>query len=332
MTDESPSQPNDPAPGSGPHPGQPPPPPPYEQPPYEQPPYEQPPYGQPPYGQPPYQTGPHGMPPQQAPYSLQPPYPQPPYPQPPYGPSYGPGPVTGEQAAHPQVPYQPGPYGSPSGEQGPYGGRPLTGPYGGPPLPVSGMYAGGPLYAPRADPKLLRPPLWWVWAAWGLALVCVVAGVALFAGGVADTARSALPTRTFGSGETVTVNVDPADEPVVYLASASPVQYTCSAGGAGKALLARMPGSMTVTQGSTTWRAILALNVPKAGGYQLKCDTAAGSGARFAVGPAVDAGGLLGGVAALFLLPGAGVLVAVVLTVVVLARRSGHRRRLAAGG
>ncbi|MEV0149229.1 MULTISPECIES: hypothetical protein [unclassified Nonomuraea] len=308
MTDESPSQPNGPAPGSGPYPGQPPP---------------------PPYGRQPYQTGPHGMPPQQAPYPRQPPYPQPPYPQQPYGP----GPVTGEQAAYPQVPYQPGPYGSPSGEQGPYGGQPLTGPYGSPPFPVAGAYAGGPLYAPRVDPKLLRPPLWWVWAAWGLALVCVVAGVALFASGVADTARSALPTKTFGSGETVTVTVDPADEPVVYLASASPVQYTCSAGGGtGRALLARMPGSMTVTQDSTTWRAILALNVPEAGAYQLKCDTAEGSGARFAVGSAVDAGGLLGGVAALFLLPGAGVLVAVVLTVVVLVRRSGHRKRLAAGG
>ncbi|NUW37548.1 hypothetical protein HTZ77_40030 [Nonomuraea sp. SMC257] len=175
--------------------------------------------------------------------------------------------------------------------------------------------------------------MWWVWAAWGVALVCVVAGVLLFANGVTDTVNGALPTKTFAAGEIVSVTVDPADDPVVYLASATPVEYTCSVtGGDGRGLLARMPGSMTVTQGSTRWQAILALNVSKAGGYVLKCGTPQSAGARFAVGPSVGAGGLAGGVAALFLLPGAGILLALVVTVVVLVRRSSHRKRLAAGG
>ncbi|NUW40350.1 hypothetical protein HT134_09410 [Nonomuraea rhodomycinica] len=175
--------------------------------------------------------------------------------------------------------------------------------------------------------------MWWAWAAWGVALVCVVAGVALFAGGVSATVNGALPTKTFAADETVSVTVDPADDPVVYLASATPVQYTCSVtGGDGRGLLARLPGTMTVTQGTTRWQAILALNVSRTGGYVLKCGTLQSVGARFAVGPSVDAGGIAGGVAALVLLPGAGILLALVVTVVVLVRRSSHRRRLTAGG
>ncbi|GAA3170077.1 hypothetical protein GCM10010486_41590 [Nonomuraea roseoviolacea subsp. carminata] len=367
MTDDSPSQPPEPdpsgpAPGSGPYPGQPAPPP-HGPPPYGRQPYQTGPQGAPyppashggpsgeqrAYPPPPYGPGPST--------GAQAPFPQGPPPQGPYGPPSGgqgpygpPGPASG-----PQGPYGPpsggqGPYyGPPSGPQGPYvdsgpqgpyggsggqaayAGQPFgaSGPYGG----ASGPYGGGPLSTPWVSPKLLRPPLWWMWAAWGVALVCVVAGVALFVSGVTTTVNGALPTRTFAAGETASVTVDPAEAPVVYLASATPVQYTCSVtGGDGKGLLARMPGTMTVTQGSTRWQAILALNVSRKGGYVLQCATVQSVGARFAVGPSVDAGGLAGGVAALVLLPGAGILLALVVTVVVLVRRSSHRKRLATGG
>ncbi|MFD2354620.1 hypothetical protein ACFSTC_43115 [Nonomuraea ferruginea] len=44
------------------------------------------------------------------------------------------------------------------------------------------------------------------------------------------------------------------------------------------------------------------------------------------------AGGIVGGLAALLLIPGVGVLGAIIVTVVVLMRRSGHRKRLATAG
>ncbi|WP_240197628.1 hypothetical protein [Nonomuraea lactucae] len=331
MTDESQPQPYGPPPGSGPTPGQPPPPqhaspyaPPSAPPSGGQPPSgpsygPQPPAG-PPYGQQPPTGPPYGQPPTGPPYGQQPPSGPPQGQQPPSGPSYGFQPPSGPAGYGPQPP---------SGAS--YGGPA----FGGQPYPTQGPYGGVPQFGPRPDPKLVRPPLWWIAVAWVIALVCVLAGVGLFGAGVFSTVSSVAPSRTFASGESVTVPLDPADKPAIYLASATRVHYVCQiSGGPGQARLANTRVEQTVTQGSTRWQLILLVNAPARGDYRLVCETQEQAGARFGVGRDLSSavGGLAGGVAALLLIPGAGILVGIVVTVVVLVRRSGSRKRLAMGG
>ncbi|WP_328817574.1 hypothetical protein [Nonomuraea cypriaca] len=170
---------------------------------------------------------------------------------------------------------------------------------------------------------------------WGMALVCGIAGAVLFATGVMSSVSELAPTKTFASGESVTVPIDPANEPAIYLASDTAVNYECRiSGGPGQARLAKTVGNQTVTQEGTLWEQIVVINAPAKGDYQLTCTTRQQADARFGVGRELTAaaGGLAGGVAALFLIPGAGLLIGIVGTVVVLVRRSGHRKRLAVGG
>jgi hypothetical protein len=168
-----------------------------------------------------------------------------------------------------------------------------------------------------------------------VAVVCVVAGVVLFMTGVRGTVGDVAPTRTFAAGESVTVALDPAERPAVYIDSPTRVHYQCMiSGGPGQARLVNTAANQTITQGSTRWQLILLVNAPSAGDYRLTCATQEAADARFGVGrdPAGAAGGLAGGVAALLILPGAGILVGIVVTAVVLVRRSRSRRRLAMGG
>ncbi|MGW0806751.1 hypothetical protein [Nonomuraea sp. NPDC002799] len=168
-----------------------------------------------------------------------------------------------------------------------------------------------------------------------MAVVCAGVGIALFANGVMSSVSALAPTKTFASGESVTVSIDPANKPAIYLASDAVVHYQCQiSGGPGQAKLAKTTGSQTVTMGSTVWEQILVINAPAKGDYQLTCTTQEQASVRYGVGRelAAAAGGLVGGVAFLFLIPGAGLLIAIVGTVVVLMRRSGARKRLAVGG
>ena len=262
-------------------------------------------YGPPP-GQGPYQGQPpqydQGQPPQYGP-PPPPPYGQPQYGQPQYGqPQYG------------QQPYQTGPYGQPY-QPGPFG-QPQR-------------------FGPQVDPKLIRPRMRWIAVVWGLALLCVLAGVGLFVGGVFNTVTAAAPSKTFAAGESVTVPLDPADKPAVYLSSTGQVHYTCRIdGGPGQAKLAKVSGTETVSEGATKWQLILVVNAPAKGDYQLTCATQEPSNARFGVGRdlVASAGGLVGGVAALVVIPGLGVLAAIITTIMVVTSRSSHRKRLASGG
>ncbi|MGI5270030.1 hypothetical protein ACQEUU_12830 [Nonomuraea sp. CA-218870] len=195
------------------------------------------------------------------------------------------------------------------------------------------------------DAKEVRPRLWWIAAAWGVAVVCVVAGVFVFVNGVANTVTDMAPTTTFAAGEQVSVSLDPEERPAVYIAAQGRAAFTCEiSGGPGQARLVNTPGRQTVTDGGRTWEQILLVNAPTAGDYQLTCAVQgeagqdagqdAGQEVQFGVGrDALSvAGGLVGGVAALLLIPGIGVLSAIIVTVVVLVRRRSHRRRLAAVG
>ncbi|GAA4523681.1 MULTISPECIES: hypothetical protein [Nonomuraea] len=185
------------------------------------------------------------------------------------------------------------------------------------------------------DPKELRPRLRWIAVAWGVAVACVVAGVVLFVTGIVNTVEDIAPSTTFAAGETVTVSLDPDDRPSVYVSTDARVNYRCEiSGGPGQARLVNAPGSQTVTAGSRTWEQILLVNAPAAGEYQLTCVIQEQGDVLFGVGRDAlsAAGGIVGGLAALLLIPGVGVLGAIIVTVVVLMRRSGHRKRLATAG
>ncbi|MFC4112938.1 hypothetical protein [Nonomuraea zeae] len=162
-----------------------------------------------------------------------------------------------------------------------------------------------------------------------------MAGVLVFAGGIVSSVSDLAPTKTFASGETVTVPIDPAEKPAVYVASDTAINYQCQiSGGPGQAKLIKTTGSETVTNGSTVWEQILVINAPAKGDYQLTCANQEEASVSYGVGRQLStaASGIAGGVAALFLIPGAGLLVGIVGTVVVLVRRSGSRKRLAVGG
>ncbi|TMS00259.1 hypothetical protein EJK15_03990 [Nonomuraea basaltis] len=157
----------------------------------------------------------------------------------------------------------------------------------------------------------------------------------MFVGGVLSSVSDLAPTKTFTSGESVTVTVDPADKPAIYIATDTAVKYECQvSGGPGQAKLAKTTGSQTITVGAVTWEQILVINAPAKGDYELTCTNQEAANVRYGVGKPVTAaaGGIVGGSAALFLIPGAGLLVAIVGTIVVVMRRSGARKRLAVGG
>ncbi|MFG1702424.1 hypothetical protein ACFLIM_04445 [Nonomuraea sp. M3C6] len=165
--------------------------------------------------------------------------------------------------------------------------------------------------------------------------MCAVAGVVIFATGLVSTVSELAPTRTFASGESVTVPIDPANKPAIYIASDTAVNYECAiSGGPGQARLAKTTGTQTVTDGNAVWEQILVINAPGKGDYQLTCTNQEQATVRYGVGRELTsaAGGIAGGVAALFLIPGAGLLIAIAGTVVVLVRRSGSRKRLAVSG
>ncbi|MGI5282788.1 hypothetical protein ACQEVF_05590 [Nonomuraea polychroma] len=168
-----------------------------------------------------------------------------------------------------------------------------------------------------------------------MAVVCGIVGVVIFVGGVLGSVTDAAPTKTFSPGESITVTVDPADKPAVYVATNTRINYECEiSGGSGQARLAETSGSQSLTVGSVTWEQILVINAPSKGDYQLTCSNQETANVKYGVGKPVTAaaGGIVGGTAALFLIPGAGILLAIVATIVVVMRRSSARKRLAVGG
>ncbi|TDD51337.1 hypothetical protein E1286_10800 [Nonomuraea terrae] len=158
-------------------------------------------------------------------------------------------------------------------------------------------------------------------------VACAAAGVfVLPGGGVAGAA----PTRTFASGESVTVPVDPADKPAVYIASDTPITYECSI--TGQARLARTTGTEAVTSDGVVWQQFLVINAPARGEYRLTCVDDEQAAVRYGVGR--DLLSTPGGVSGLLpvLVPAAGLLVAVAGTVFVLIRRNITRKHLAVTG
>ncbi|WP_204044702.1 hypothetical protein [Acrocarpospora phusangensis] len=154
-------------------------------------------------------------------------------------------------------------------------------------------------------------------------------GIVGFAGGIFSTINEAAPTTTFASGETVRVELDPAAKPAIWAAADQATNVECQVQGADpsqKITLTQPGASQTLTIGSTQWEMLFVVGVPSAGSYQVSCD---GEGVRFGVGKELIGGAekIVGGVLLLLGLPVIGFLIAVVVTIVVLAKRSGARKR-----
>lgn len=181
-----------------------------------------------------------------------------------------------------------------------------------------------------AAPRQIRPRLLWIFLSWALFVVLVVAGVGGFAGGLFSTLGDAAPATIFSGGQSVNVALDPADKPAIYAAVDQPTDVRCQLGDGAdpRVRLTRPAVSQTVTLNGTTWELLFEAGVPEAGTYQLACE---GDGVRFGVGKQLTGavGMLVGGAVALLALPTVGFLAALIVTIVVLARRSAARRRLA---
>jgi hypothetical protein len=264
--------------------------------------WQQPP--QPPYGPPPGSHAPPGGPPSYGPPGA---------PQPPHGPPSG-----------PRAPYSPQPpYGPPSGPQPPY---PPPGafqpPYGGPQAPY-------PPYGP--PPARVRPPLWWIAAGWAVAAVCVITGITLFVTGTVGGLVDSAPARTFAPGESVTLTIDPGRQPALYVQSTGRLTWECRIGKGGRLVTT---SEQTLTANGVTWAMIALVNAPSKADYPIVCTVQEPVQTRFGLGRSLSAGagGFFGGLAAMVILPMAGIAVGAVVNVVVVIRRNAHRRRLAAGG
>ncbi|WP_214108920.1 hypothetical protein [Acrocarpospora catenulata] len=200
------------------------------------------------------------------------------------------------------------PYGQNYGNYGQYGQYPPPPANPGPPPPI-------------------RPRVLWIVLSWVLFVILLIAGVLGFAGGLFAGVNDAAPTTTFRGGETVKVQLDPANSPAIWAAAAQATNVECQVQGGNpddKITLTQPSTSQSLTLGSDNWELVFQVGVPAAGEYQVACD---GDGVKFGVGRELASAKLVGGAVALLVLPGVGFLVAVIVTIVVLVRRSSARKR-----
>ncbi|WP_433254273.1 hypothetical protein ACQPYK_12290 [Streptosporangium sp. CA-135522] len=226
-------------------------------------------------------------------------------------------------------------FGSPSG------GASAGAPGHGAPQQPYGHQQGAPSYGyappgygtPQGPPPKtkIKPSIGWIVGAWLVFVLSIIVGIAGFAGGIFSAITDAAPTSSFGSDKTVTVRLDPADKPAVYVSAETGTKFECQLQGDPAKVRLEQPGvQQTVTADGVIWEMALRVGVDKAGDYQLTCTAPETSNARFGVGKEIAAGSVMSGAVALFAVPALGFLLAVIVTIVVLVRRSGARKRRAA--
>lgn len=232
-------------------------------------------------------------------------------------------------------------FGSPSGGGAPHGpgyGAPQQ-PYGQPHQQQQQYQQAGPSYgypppgygAPQGPPPKVKPSIGWIVGAWLVFVLSVIIGFVGFAGGLFSAVSEAAPASSFGPGQKTTVSLDPANKPAIYVSAAKGTNFECQIEGApGTVKLQRPNFQQTVTAGGELWELALRIGVDKAGDYPITCTTSGGVDAKFGVGKEIVADSVIGGTVVLFAVPGLGFLLAVLVTIVVLVKRSGARKRQAA--
>jgi hypothetical protein len=161
------------------------------------------------------------------------------------------------------------------------------------------------------------PRLAWIGVAWGLFAVLVVITVAT----VGFALGNAGLTATFSGGERVKAALDPADDPVIYVAAGDGGEVSCTIlGPSAEGLsLTRPVVAKTVDINGVAWQRVFTIGIPAPGEYQVACE---GEGTQFGIGPDVALGSLF----VLVALSVLGFVAAVTTTIVVLVRRGSARR------
>jgi hypothetical protein len=168
---------------------------------------------------------------------------------------------------------------------------------------------------PEHAPPQRGPGLVWIAVSWALGAVLVVIGFS----GFFSALSGVIPSTTFVSGERVTVALDPADEPRLYVTRPG-VPVNCQLLGPRQEGLAltNATGPQIVSNGRT-WYPVFDITVPARGEYQLACVSE--SDLTIGVGTAPGAAVMLSPP-----LAGLGLLAAVTTTIVVLVKRRSARR------
>ena len=185
-------------------------------------------------------------------------------------------------------------------------------------------------YAPPPPPpsppgRLLRPRRLWFVVAGVIAAAGLITGAVLFILNV----TGALPDRTFGPGETVSIQLKRSPEPGFYVTDAGSPDDTCYAQGPSGQRIDphRMSATVTVNDNDTVWHVLSRLKLPSDGTYQVTClKTATNAGARYAVSTPPDAVRI----ATMILIPIGALATALVITIITAVRRNAYRRRLMA--
>jgi hypothetical protein len=150
---------------------------------------------------------------------------------------------------------------------------------------------------------------------------------------------AAVPSQTFASGETIAVDLDPADAPAVYVGFdspgvgfeisypfSSPVEAECVISGDSQDMALPQPErNVVLTADGIEWHQLFLIRVPRTGDYELRCT---GEGVRFGVANDLPAGLFT---QFIWLLTGvlAAAAIAVVTTIVLVRKRGAARRRFA---
>ncbi|MFC4059451.1 hypothetical protein ACFOWE_14180 [Planomonospora corallina] len=186
---------------------------------------------------------------------------------------------------------------------------------------------------PAGPPPKVKPSIGWIVGAWLLAFVSIGAGILVFIGGIFGTVTDAAPTSSFNSGEFVKVKLDPAGSPAIYVSAEEGTRFECGfQQGTPEGALTQPTVQTTVTgDDGIAWEQAFRVGVDQAGEYTIGCAVQGEGQARFGVGKELAADSIVGGTAGLVLIPAFGFLLAVIVTIVVLVKRSRARKRIAAG-
>lgn len=188
-------------------------------------------------------------------------------------------------------------------------------PYGPPPAGVPQ----GPSWAPR-PPVPPRTRVTGIVVSWVVFVVLGLVALSGFLGTSAVRTSEAKPTMTFVSGQVLTVSLDPAERPAVYVAAAGPARVACAIADRGR--LESLENGASVTDRGTRWEPGFRIAVPEPGTYSLRCT--GDETLRFGVGKEL-AGDVVVWMVLLFVLPGLGLVGAVFTTAVVISKRRADR-------
>ncbi|MFJ8886793.1 hypothetical protein ACIRJR_25775 [Streptomyces sp. NPDC102402] len=185
-----------------------------------------------------------------------------------------------------------------------------------------------PFAPPRIPANELRPGRHWYATAAVIAVVLTVLGVAVGVYRI-DKVTDAVDTgHQFADGDTVTLRLSPESERTIWIKDRGPsAAQRCGITGPGDPRLTD-PGVDVFLTRDETWNPLYAIDVPRAGDYEVTCSSQGPS--RYAIG---DSGGLVAFVGVLVLagaLPVLGIGVCAVIVLITALRRRGHRKRLLA--